>query len=106
MGALACTPGTYSGTLDLTISGTGERQQYTLAGTATEPLAEGHVVVTAVAREEASKKLTVPNWQPRTVDYSVYSDLACITGKDGLRVDGGPGRVAVRPALVSVYHGC
>jgi hypothetical protein len=37
--------GTFSGTLELLISPTGEKLLYTLNGKASEPLAEGHVLV-------------------------------------------------------------
>jgi hypothetical protein len=37
--------GTFSGTLELLINPTGEKLLYTLNGKASEPLAEGHVLV-------------------------------------------------------------
>jgi hypothetical protein len=42
-----CPPGsgTFSGTLELFIAATGERNVYTLLGKGSEPLAEGHIVV-------------------------------------------------------------
>jgi hypothetical protein len=42
-----CPPGcgTFSGTLELFVAATGERNVYTLLGKGSEPLAEGHILV-------------------------------------------------------------
>jgi hypothetical protein len=42
--------GTYTGSLELVLNSTGEKLAYSLAGKASEPLAEGHVLVECQVR--------------------------------------------------------
>lgn len=45
--------GSFSGTLELLLQPTGEKLQYTLSGKASDPLAEGHLLVKCQVRRNA-----------------------------------------------------
>mmetsp|Transcript_4456 Transcript_4456/g.14438 ORF Transcript_4456/g.14438 Transcript_4456/m.14438 type:complete len:1214 (+) Transcript_4456:374-4015(+) len=87
--------GTYNGELKMDINATGESSVYTLVGTGVEPLAEKHLLIQCNARTPVTKKLHVPNVSNDNVTYKVYSDLACITGQDSVKIKGPAGTVDV-----------
>ena len=64
-----------SGQLVLTVASTGERNIYTLAGRAAEPLAEGHILLETQARKPGSRQVNVPNVTGSPVEYEVLCDL-------------------------------
>ncbi|KAF6261116.1 hypothetical protein COO60DRAFT_1637017 [Scenedesmus sp. NREL 46B-D3] len=75
-----CPPGsgTFSGTLELAIAATGERNVYTLLGQGSEPLAEATSWWSA---STAMRRVQVPNITGAApLAYSVYSDLECLSG--------------------------
>lgn len=87
-------PGEHKGTLTLTILATGERNVYALTGRATEPLAEGHIIIETQARKPASRSLAVPNVGSSSgpVDYMVLCDIDNVSGSPTVKA--APGQAA------------
>lgn len=80
--------GEYSGTLELTIPMSGEKNIYKLLGKSEEPLANDHLVFECQARTSATKRLIIPNSFNAPVEYKVYSDIKFLSGRDLLKVEG------------------
>jgi hypothetical protein len=83
-----------------------EKNQYTLVGKASHPVAEAHLQLACQARTHLAKKVAVPNLVPKKeAYYKVFSDLDCLGGKEGVQVTpGGTGGytmhiLAPRPGL-------
>ncbi|DBA78771.1 TPA: putative protein fap47 [Trebouxia sp. C0004] len=82
--------GDYVGNLDLNFPETEEKNQYTLVGKASHPIAEAHLQLACQARTHLAKKVAVPNLVPKNeAYYKVYSDLDCLGGKEGVQVTPG-----------------
>ncbi|KAL0021413.1 hypothetical protein WJX79_003538 [Trebouxia sp. C0005] len=101
--------GDYVGNLELDFPATEEKNQYTLVGKASHPVAEAHLQLACQARTHLAKKVAVPNLVPKKdAYYKVFSDLDCLGGKEGVQVSpGGTGGytmhiLAPRPG---VYNG-
>lgn len=74
------------GELVLVNTVTSERYQYSLLGTAEEPLAEGHLKVECQARWRVIQQIPVKNPGGSEVTYSVDTDLAMFSGADSITV--------------------
>lgn len=73
--------GDHRGTLELRIPATGEKNVYKLAGSASAPLSEGHIIIECQARQPKATALTVPNVAGGgSLEYSVLSDLEVVSG--------------------------
>jgi len=77
--------GDHRGTLELSIPSTGEKNVYTLVGKASEPVAEGHIVVECQARKVTTKAMAVPNIVGAPVEYHVLCDLDIVSGPEAVK---------------------
>lgn len=80
-----------------------------LMGRAGDPIAEGHLVIHGKGRVPLTRKLVVPNILPKkAIEYKVLSDLECVSGKDGIKVDAGNSgnyQLTILPSQAGVLHG-
>jgi len=79
---------TSKGTLSLTNSSTGEKMVINLQGTSVEPLSEGVIRISCIAREKRAIKINVPilGNPGESIVYKVESDLPFISGSDTLEI--------------------
>eukprot|EP00775_Hariotina_reticulata_P012144 gene12144-12282_t len=110
--ALTFTPpgsGNYTGSLELFIAATGERNVYSLIGKGGEPLAEGHLVIECQARSQVSRRVQVPNVTGSLpLLYNVYVDLDCMSGPTTLACSSTRAdtyKLCVTPLLSGTYWG-
>lgn len=81
----------------LTVTSTGEKNIYTLIGRASEPLAEGHILLETQARKPSSRQINVPNITGSMVEYEVLCDL-----QEGIVA--GPATLKSAPGQATTYR--
>ncbi|GMH42128.1 hypothetical protein BSKO_10047 [Bryopsis sp. KO-2023] len=100
--------GAYTGTLELSIGTTGEKNVYLMQGQSEEPLAEGHIVFECQARTSAVKRINVPNTSPKAVEYKIFSDIGFLSGRESVKVESNSHanyKVTISPPRSGVFHG-
>lgn len=100
--------GKHEGTLELSIPLTGEKNVYNLVGRATDPLAEGHIIIETQARKPINKAIAVPNITGQPVEYHVFCDLDCVAGPEVIKASPGQAstyRLTAAPTRSGVYLG-
>ncbi|EFJ49198.1 hypothetical protein VOLCADRAFT_90100 [Volvox carteri f. nagariensis] len=101
-------PGDIKGSLELAINATGERNTYTLLGRASEPLAEGQIVIECQARKPATKQFNVPNIIGSSTEYKVMCDLDFMVGVPQVKVPPGLAtqyKITACPQRSGTYNG-
>ncbi|KAG2493472.1 hypothetical protein HYH03_008289 [Edaphochlamys debaryana] len=101
-------PGDIKGTLELAITATGERNTYTLMGRASEPTAEGSIIIECQARKPAVKQFNVPNIIGTGTEYRILCDLDFMVGVPSIKVPPGMAtqyKITACPQRSGTYNG-
>jgi hypothetical protein len=100
--------GEYKGELVLSISSSQETNTYQLHAEGLEPSATDHLQLECAARSSKSVRLNVPNQTDKPIEYTVFSDIPCLTGSPTITIPpnaSGAYKLAVCPLLPGKFTG-
>jgi hypothetical protein len=100
--------GEYKGELVLSIPASHETSTYQLHAEGLEPSATDHLQLKCAARSSKLVRLNVPNQTEKPIEYTVFSDIPCLTGPPTITVPpngSGAYKLAVCPLLPGMFTG-